>query len=67
MIILLRTLERGSGSTSGEGGARFRSGARSYFDEAFLPFTEMARAIKTESVFREKSGGREIKAIRREE
>ena len=66
-MITLRTLEHDSGSTSGDGGARFRSGARSYFDEAFLPFTEMARAIKTESVFREKSGGGEIKAIRREE
>ena len=66
-MITLRTLEHDSGSTSGDGGARFRSGARSYFDEAFLPFTEMARAIRTESVFREKSRGGEIQAIQREE
>ena len=47
-----RTLDFGlevSGSA-----AKFRSGARSYSHEAFLPFSAMARAIKTESAFRQK-------------
>ena len=64
--IILRTLEYGLGSISGDG-AKFRSGARSYFAEAFLPFSEMARAIRTESVFKEKSRGGAIQVIGRKE
>ena len=48
-------------------GAKFRSGARSYFAEAFSPFSDMARAIRMESVFKEKSRGGAIRVIGRKE
>ena len=63
---ILRTLEYELGPLSGDG-AEFRSGARSYFAEALLPFSEMARAIRTESVFKEKSRGGAIQVIGRKE
>ena len=65
-ILNVRTLERGLGSLSGDG-AKFRSGARSYFAEAFSPFSQMARTIRTESVFKEKSRGGAIRVIGRKE
>ena len=63
---ILRTLEYQLGPLSGDG-AEFRCGARSYFAEALLPFSEMARAIRTESVFKEKSRGGAIQVIGRKE